>query len=205
MATQWKQNVSNTVSIDLGPYDIYGKEQGFTLHHKIKGNVNTVDTGATWTEVKHNIVAPNTFNSNGLTPEGSATITVDISTDIVAGQVYQAGTVFLYVSSLSGNTITLRRLTKEEIPDNTAFSQVGNTGIYETSLTLSVLGQYLVIISNPSIGLLNESSKVDVVGNVIDDIAADIVTSDTGINDKLDSISSSLGLVDTAITGKLIL
>jgi hypothetical protein len=204
MATQWKINTANTVTIDLRPYDIYAATS-FQLYYKLKGALNTTDSGAVWAEVTHNIAVPVTFNTVGITATGSATLTVDVATGIVAGQVFQAGSVYIYVSSIVGTTITLRRLTSGTIAAATAFSQVGNTGIYETDLTLTSLGQYILLISNPSVGLLNEATKVEVVANTIDDLNNTVTSSSTGINTKLDDIQTSLGIVDVSITGKLII
>ena len=204
MATQWKQNTDNAVTIDLGPYDVYN-ETGFTLHYKLKGDVTTTDSGATWVEMHNPVPVTNDFITTALTATGSATITIDSATGVAPGQVYQAGSVFIYVSSLSGNTLTLRRVTREEIADTTTFTLVGNTGIYETSLSLSELGQYTIIIANPSVGLLNEATKVEIIANTVDDLAASISAHDTIVSGKLEDIQSALGVVDTSITGKLII
>ena len=204
MATQWKVSTANTVTIDLGPYDVYGAT-GFQLHYKLKGDTNTTDSGELWAEVTHDIQAPVTFDTNGITPIGSATIEAVTTTGIAIGQVYKAGAVYVYISGISGTTLTLRRLTTSEIAGGTTFTQVGNTGIYETSLTLGTLGQYTLLISNPSVGLMNEATKVEVVANTIDDVAGQILTNDTSLDAQLAEISSALGVVDTSISGKLII
>lgn len=206
MATQWKQNVPNTVSIDLGPYDIYGKESTFILHQKIKGNTNTTNVNATWLEVKDFISTPNTVTAIGETLIGSTKIVVGDTTGVMPGQVYKSGTVYVYVTSVTSSTsFNIRRPTGAVLPANAVFTQVGNTGIYETSLTLQTLGQYLIIISNPDIGLLNEASKVEVVGNNIDDVNGNLLFGYGQFNTKLDKIAGLLGGVDTSVSGKLIL
>ena len=203
MAAQWKINTDNLLGVDLGPYDIYGAS-GFKLYYKHTTAPNPVDSNAVFTEAILDIAAPISLTVSGLVPVGSTSITVTSTVGVEAGQVYQNGLQYVYVKEVVGNVINLRRPTTIEIADAATLTQQGNTGLYETTLNLSTLGQYSIIISNPSIGLLNEITKVEVVTNLTDDVYNKVNAESVGINTKLDSISSAVGSVDTGLSGRLI-
>lgn len=205
MASQWKISEENTVMIDLGPYDIYNESVGFILHYKLKGNANTTDSGISFSEVMHNIASPIALTIDGIQAVSATEITVLDATGVIPGQVYNSGTVYFYVSNVIGNTIYLRRPLSAGLADAATATQVGNTGIYEANLTLGSLGQFTIIISSPDIGLLNEVTKVEVVSHLTEDVYNKVNGDNIGINTKLDSISSSLGNVDSSVKGTLIL
>lgn len=169
----WKQNTSNTIAIDLAPYDIYN-ETRFTLHYKKHGDTTTTKVNVAWNEIHNPVPVSNNFITSTLVSTGASTITIDSSTGalpVEVGQVYwdgQSNGVFIYVSDISvvpgtnDEIITLRRPVETEISNGTVFTLVGNTGIYETNLTLTELGEYTIIITNPSIGLHSEAINIEV-------------------------------------------
>ena len=204
MANVWKSGIANTIGIDLGPFDIYNAS-GFKLFYKHKDDVNTTLSNATFTEVKHNIPAPVTCTVSTQAEVGDTEITVANATNIQVGMVLKTGGIYVYVNGKVGNILYLRRPLTNSISTSTVLTEAGNTGYYETVPTLTTLGQYSLIISNPTIGLLNEVTKVEIVANTVDDIYSKVNADNIGINSKLDGISSAVGSVDVSISGKMIL
>lgn len=204
MANTWKQGVSNIIGIDLGPYDIYNAS-GFKLFYKHKDDVSTTLSNSTFNEVMHNIPAPVTCTTVGTTDAGATEVNVVDATNIQVGMVLKTGSFYMYVNGKVGNTLYLRRPLTNAISTGTVLTETGNTGYYETALTLNTLGQYSIIIANPTIGLLNEATKVEIIANTNDDIYSKVNADNIGINSKLDSISSAVGSVDVSISGKMIL
>lgn len=204
MANTWKANISNIVGIDLGPYDIYNST-GFKLFYKHKDSATTTLAGVTFSEVLHSIPVPVTCTTAKIVNSGDTEVLLTNGTNILPGMVLKTGTIYMYVNSKSGNTIYLRRPLSDGIAQGTTLTECGNTGYYETSLTLPTVGQYTIIISNPNIGLLNEVTKVEVVANSVDDVYSKVNADNININQKLDSIGSAVGSVDVSISGKMIL
>ena len=204
MANVWKSGIANTIGIDLGPFDIYNAS-GFKLFYKHKDDVNTTLSNATFTEVMHNIPAPVTCTVSVQAEVGDTEVTVANATNIQVGMVLKTGSIYVYVNGKVGNILYLRRPLTNSISTSTVLTEAGNTGYYETALTLTTLGQYSLIISNPTIGLLNEVTKVEIVANTVDDIYSKVNADNIGINSKLDGISSAVGSVDVSISGKMIL
>ena len=204
MANVWKSGIANTVGIDLGPYDIYNAS-GFKIFYKHKDDVNTTLSNATFSEVMHNIPAPVTCTTSGITDSGATEVNVVSASNIRVGMVLKTGSTYMYVNGIVGNTLYLRRPLTNSISSGTVLTEAANTGYYETTLTLTTLGQYSLIISNPTIGLLNEVTKVEIVANTVDDIYSKVNADNIGINSKLDSIGNAVGSVDVSISGKMIL
>lgn len=201
MATTWKINTDNTVTIDLSPYDVYAAT-GFTLKYKKYGGALTT-SASVFTEIIETVSSV-TITINANFDAGATSITVSDASAVAIGHVYKTGTQYFYVTSISGNTLNLRRPLKNPITASATATRQGNTGVYEAVLNLNAIGQYTVIISNPTIGLLNEIAKLEVINNTIDDVSSQINSNNISTTTKLDSIATAVGALDVAMSGKLI-
>lgn len=204
MATTWKVSTANSVTVDLSPYDLYGEASGFKLFYKERQDANTTDTSATFTEVIHTVGGATETGSawtDGLT--GDTTITLDVGQGVTfsVGMVLQvtSSSEFVYVYTINNDVLTLRRPLKNDITSTDTLTEVGNTGVYQYDLTLGVEGQYTIIIENPSIGLLNEVAKVEVVTYNLDDINTNIDDNETKIDTIDGNVDTILATIDTEI------
>lgn len=202
MATKWKKDTDNVIGLDLAPYDIYGAT-GFTALIKGKDDFYASDAGLTFTEVELEVITPVSTTLATDAVIGDTSVSVADATGITQGMVISIGGEFGYVSSVSGNTLNLRRSVKIGASSGDAVTQTGKTGLYEGIANLATLGQNMIIISNPSIGLMNEVVKVEIVDNTLDDLSTTINSESVAINSKLDSLSSAVG-AEGSVSGNVI-
>jgi len=201
MSTTWKVNTDNTVTLDLSQHEVYAAT-GFTLKYKRHGEELTTST-AVFEEIIE-IVSDVTLTINSNFDAGVTSITVDDSSSVEVGHLYKTGTQYFFVTSVSDNTLYIRRPLKNPIVAGETATRQGNTSIYEAILNLSDIGQYTIIISNTSIGLSNEVAKLEIINNTIDDISTQMNSNNVSTNTKLDTIASVVGACDVSMSGKLI-
>jgi hypothetical protein len=191
---KWKVGKQNTIAIDLGKDDIYGLD-GATFNC-FYGNPDgtTTDVGD-FSEFIKSIDSPQTCNASGDTAQGSTDIPVDDVTGFEKGMVVKVKDkeIYFYVEAVDtdNNILTARKPISGDIADGDELDQVGNTGVYGRGVTIDTVGIHFFVISNPSIGLMNKSTKVEVVEHDEEDIYDKLDT----IEDKLDSLGGVDGVI----------
>jgi len=207
MAQTWMVGEEQLLAIDLSPYDIYGAS-GFQLLIKEKDATEATPVEGDFTEVIEAISSPVSTTLASNASAGSTEIVVsDASAFTVGMRVKIANSEIKYVAGVDtvNNKLIFRRPLKTDYSSGSSVVQVGNTGIYERKLTLNSVGQYILIVNNPSIGLLNESTKVYVVDKDLRTISDQIATHDSIVNNKLDEVLNNLGSGGGAtLSGRLI-
>jgi len=187
MSAIWKKGKPDTVAIDLGKKDIYGLD-GSTFQC-FYGNPDgtTTDVG-TFSEFVKDISDPQSCTASGGSDKGTKDVKVDDVTGWKVGMVAKVKdkNIYFYVEAVNtdDNILTARNALSDDIADGDEIDEVGNTGIYGTSVTLDVLGIHFFVIRNPSIGLMNKSKKVEVVE--YDD--TDVINKLEDIEDKIDNL-----------------
>jgi len=88
-----------------------------------------------------------------------------------------------YITSVSGNTIGLKKQTVADIADATDIAEVGNTGLYKVECNIATTGEYMVTIAHPEFG--NIALKYNVVDNTLDDAFVNA-------NSRFDAIDTTL-------------
>jgi len=171
MATQWKLGVQNSVAIDLGSDDVYGAT-GFKC---VVANTKNRDQELL-TEFSEGMI--NIENPQSCLCSEDTTDTREIAVDDVTG--WEVGMVakvkdkeiYFYVQSIDAdnNILTARKTITDTIAKDDEIDQVGNTGLYGATFTPDLIATYHFLISNPSIDLLNEVARVEVVEHNKDDI-----------------------------------
>lgn len=170
MATKWKVGVQNSVAIDLGNDDIYGAT-GFKCVVNAKNKNQEVLTDFSEGMVKID-------NPQSATCSEDTTDTRDIPVDDVTG--WEVGMVakvkdkniYFYVQSIDtdNNILTARKTVTDTIAKDDEIDQVGNTGLYGALYIPNIVTTHYFLISNPSIDLLNEVARVEVVEHTDDDV-----------------------------------
>ena len=206
MSAVWKKDVENSVAIDIGKEDIYGLD-GATFefgYFSPDGSYTKLDN----VEEKIKTVEANSCLADGDTVKGSIDIKVKDKDDNNKVSNFNKGDVikvkdkeiYFYVENVDtdNNIITARRPISGDIADGDELDRVGNTAIYATSFKLDEVGIYFVVISNPSINLMNRSTKIEVIEFDEDDTNKKLKNIESvvnSMNDKLDVISGIDGVV----------
>jgi len=185
MSAIWKKGVANSIGVDLGKDDIYGLD-GDTFKC-FYGNPDGTTTDVTgFSEFVKDIANPATCKANGDTAQGSKDIPVDDVSGWEVGMVAKVSgkDIYFYIESIdtANNILTARKGISGDIADQDDITQVGNTGVYGASVTIDTTGIHFFVLSNPSIGLLNKSVKVEVVEH-----------DDEDVMDKLEEIENKIG------------
>ena len=194
MGAIWKKGKANTIAIDLGRDDIYGLD-GATFQC-FYGNPDgtTTDVGD-FAEFIKPIDDPKTCKANGDTAKGSTDIAVDDASGFEKGMVVKVKDkdIYFYVEAVDtdNNILTARKPISGDIADGDELDQVGNTGVYGRLVTIDTVGIHFFVIRNPSIGLMNKSTKVEVVEHDEEDIYSKLDT----IENKLDSLGGVDGVI----------
>ena len=200
----WKKDVDNTVEIDLGARDVYDAS-GFAMFTKFADETAPTKQDVTFTELVEEITDAVTVKTVGDTSAGSKEIGIDDTSKVSVGMRLDAGNGnIFYVSAVKSDSIITRRPLKADIADDTTLNQVGNLGIYETTFKPEKTGALVFVISNASIGLQNESAKVQVVNELVDDLAGSFASAKDDVNTKLDNIASAIGVDTNAVVGKIL-
>lgn len=206
MSGIWKKGTANRVGIDLGKTDVYGvASDTFQAGYFDSDNNYTAISGLT-EQIKS--VEANSCKANGATSKGSLDIPVEDTDDNNKVANFKKGDVikvkdkdiYFYVENVdtNNNVITARRPISGDIADGDELDRVGNTGLYATNVTIDNVGVYFVVISNPTIGLLNRSAKIEVAEHTDEDIYTQMEIIGNVINDvntKIDSIDGIDGIV----------
>ncbi len=193
MAAKWKKGVKNTFAIDLGFDDIYGLA-GDSFNTYIKGANGTLKVDAL-NEVVVDIDNPVSAKVDGDTSANSTKVKYkNESADFKKGMVVNIGGQLRYIQDVDTNskTITLRKPLSADVQDGADIKQVGNTGIYEASVTLDEVGFYWIVINNPSINLFNETQKIEVVDYDDSDIMNKIADNTDLLVNKMNEIEDEL-------------
>lgn len=190
----WKKDVENTIEIDLGSKDVYGAEDGFVLFTKFQDESAPTKQTISFSELVEEIASPVSVSTTADLSAGAVTIPVDDTSNISAGMRFSDGSSnIFYVEVVGTDSIVIRRGLKADIANDTTLTQVGNLGIYEAKFTPTKTGALVFLVSNPTIGLQNETAKVQVVNDLVDDVAGDIAVAKNEIISKLDNIADSVG------------
>jgi len=197
----WKVGKQNTIGIDLGRDDIYGLD-GATFNCFYGNPDGTTTEVGDFSEFIKPIDAPQTCNANGDTAKGNTDISVDDVTGFKKGMVVKVKDkeIYFYIEAIDtdNNILTARKPISADIADGDELDQVGNTGVYGRGVTIDTVGIHFFVINNPSVGLMNKSTKVEVKEHDEDDIYSKF----DGVENKLDAIDNkldSLGGVDGVI------
>lgn len=140
-------------------------------------------------------------NSHTSTTDGASTIG-DTNVTVLAGGTLAKGDSFddgagnlYYISSVSGNTLGLKKPLVAAIADAATLDYVGNTGLYRVECNIAAEGEYIATVSHPDYG--NIALKYVVVSNTLDD-------SVTNNNTRFDSIDNQLSSIGASATMKAI-
>jgi hypothetical protein len=171
MATLWKKGQENSLTIDLSTDDIYGASGFECIYAKLGSSEQTAINSDDWNEIVKS-VEDNNCTADGDTLAGSTRIKVKDTDDNNTVANFKKGDVFKvkdkdiygYIEEVDtdNNYIIVRNPISDTIADGDELDRVGNTGIYQASLTLNEEGIYTFVASNPSIGLQNEVLKIEV-------------------------------------------
>jgi hypothetical protein len=194
MGAIWKKGKANTIAIDLGRDDIYGLD-GATFQCFYGNPDGTTTEVGDFAEFIKPIDNPQTCKANGDTTKGNTDIPVDDVTGFEKGMVVKVKDkdIYFYVEAVDtdNNILTARKPISGDIADGDELDQVGNTGVYGRGVTIDTVGIHFFVISNPSIGLMNKSTKVEVVEHDEEDIYSKLDT----IENKLDSLGGVDGVI----------
>jgi len=205
-ANMWKKDVENTIEIDLGLSDIYGAS-GFNLYTKFADEDTPTKQDVTFSELVEDIGDGLTITASGDTPKGSYTIGISDTSKVEVGMRFKVKDkdIYFYVTQVNDDSVNVRKATSGDIADGDEINQVGNMGIYEAKFTPNKLGALVFMVNNPSIGLQNETAKVQVVTNLVDDVAVAVGNDYNALDSKLSDIQASLGTAGaTIVRGNLI-
>lgn len=208
MSAKWKLGVKDTLAIDLGPKDIYGLNPAtFEFgYFNSDGSYTKIDSDDVSEIIKD--VEDNSCLADGDTAKGSIDIKVKDKDDDNKVSNFNKGDVikvkdkeiYFYVEKVDtdNNIISARRPISGDIADGDELQRVGNTGVYGASFAINETGIHFAIINNPSIDLLNKSTKIMVKEHTEDDTFQKVKSIESKIdnlNNKLDSIGGVDGVV----------
>jgi len=202
----WKKDVENTIEVDLGLNDIYGAT-GFNLYTKYKDDTSPTKEDVEFSEVIEDISDPISVTATEEAKKGTYEIKVDDTSNIEVGMRFKVKdkNIYFYVSKVTDNSVIVRRALSDDIAKDDELNQVGNMGIYEAKYTPTKKGALIFVVNNPSIGLQDETAKVEVSGELIDDVASDLASSYNDLSDKISDIQSALGTAGADIVrGKIL-
>jgi len=201
----WKKDVENTIEIDLGIKDVYGAEDGFILFTKFQDESVPTRQNIAFNELIEDIDTPVSVSTTVDVTVGDVEIPVDDTSSVEVGMRFSDGGLnIFYVEAVRSDSIVIRRGLKADIASGTTLTQVGNLGIYEAKFTPNKTGALVFLVSNPAIGLQNETAKVQVVNNLVDDAVGDIAVAKNEIISMLDNIGSSIGGASNVVIGKIL-
>jgi len=161
------------VTVDTTPRDIYGVASDLELFVTPPGSTTASKSTATFAEVIEdrpaNAPASLTLAADAAVGSVVLSVTTAPHTDMV-GRVYAfsdgTDTFYTRIKSVdtTANTITLTKPLPFALPaSGSTISYYGGTGVYTASVNLATLGQYVLHVRAPSVGLRVGAQSVTVV------------------------------------------
>jgi len=189
--TTWKIDVENKLGFDLGKDDIYGIEPSSweVYYTNNDGSITAID-GLTEVIKPIESAATTTVSASEI---GNKVIEVEDTTDFAVGMVInvQDTDMFFYIDEVTESSLVVRKPVTEDINDK-ELKQVGNTGFYSNIAVMSEVGQRFLVINNPSLGIMNRMTKIDVIDTDDNDVVNTIEEKYKLLKDKLDIIDADM-------------
>ena len=189
--TTWKIDVENKLGFDLGKDDIYGIEPSSweVYYTNNDGSITAID-GLTEVIKPIESAATTTVSASEI---GNKVIEVEDTTDFAVGMVINVKDtdMFFYIDEVTESSLVVRKPVTEDINDK-ELKQVGNTGFYSNIAVMSEVGQRFLVINNPSLGIMNRMTKIDVIDTDDNDVVNTIEEKYKLLKDKLDIIDADM-------------
>ncbi len=128
-------------------------------------------------------VPGNTAITSSITPSGITSIQVSSGHTLSQGDTFSTPTnEYYYITSTTTTSLTIKSPTTTSIPSSSTLTQRGNTGVYTIQVTISLPGDYTIIVDNPTINMQSLAFPVTVVAETLNDA-----------HTKIDILSYNLG------------
>jgi hypothetical protein len=180
--------VGATITPTLDSERDYFGATGFQGSYINKANGVVTSIPGDFTEIMLT-VSGNTSTVNGIAVAGLNSITVVDGSQFSDGDVIQdENSNKYYLLNVDGNVLETKQKLAADVADGSTITQVGNTGLYANSFSISLAGEYNILVANPSINMQNEIIPVSIANETIDDVQT-----------KLDDIKTEMGLTKSEV------
>ena len=206
MGRVWQTGVQNSILMDLALNDVFGAS-GFETYIKTPSGSIEMDTNITFTELTEDVPEA-TITTDGDVEAGAKSFKITDAIDVYAGHRYYHAdsNTYIYIQSVDkdNNIVTLRRPLRVALSSGTELQRVGNLGTYEAFYTPQENGQYVIIVSNPTIELQSEVTKIEAVSQTISTLSNAVSNDYNSLMNAIDNLTALSGGSSNIVRGRLI-